>query len=270
MRPDGRSADADLILLADKRAEKENEFRHDIEVKVANHRKWNQNHIDLTRGPLSPIKEQGTELKFRPAKTQYLMTPPASTSEDMDLDQEQEPEAMAIDKPNPPIFQFEAGGAGRHSDAHPPAFRRRIGRLNRLWIDRRGLQTPPRKGDCGHGDRWAYDSDSDSDEPQVHEVDPFDMRALKFRASIPLNPYFFRKPAPVLDPNRALPASQQQQPQQQASHPLSQQQYQQQAAAAAAAAAAMQAQQAQQTQQPQQAQQPQKAQQSQTQAQVAQ
>ncbi|KAG9255263.1 enhancer of polycomb-like-domain-containing protein, partial [Emericellopsis atlantica] len=190
MRPDGRSADADLILLADKRAEKENEFRHDIEVKVANHRKWNQNHIDLTRGPLSPVKEQGTELKFRPAKTQYLMTPPASTSEDMDLDQEQEPEAMAIDKPNPPIFQFEAGGAGRDSGAHPPAFRRRIGRLNRLWIDRRGLQTPPRRGDDDHCDRWAYDSDSDDDEPQVYEVDPFDMRALKFRATIPLNPYF--------------------------------------------------------------------------------
>jgi enhancer of polycomb-like protein len=244
-RPDGRSVESDLVLLADKRAEKENEFRADIELKVQNHRKWNQNHIDLTRDPLSPVKEQGMELKFRPAKTQYLMTPPASTSsEEMELDNDA-PEPMEVDKPNPPIFHFKAGGAGVHSHTHQPAFRRRIGRLNRLWIDRRGLQTPPpRRESNEYCDRWAYDSDSDEDEPPVYEVDPFDARALKFRSTIPLNPYFFRRPAPqdangvAQGTNRALPASQGQ-----AQTP---------AAAASAAAAAVTAA-AQQPQQPQQA-----------------
>lgn len=185
-------------------------------MKVQNHRKWNQNHIDLTRDPLSPVREEGMELKFRPAKTQYLMTPPASTSsEEMDLDQDG-PEPMEVDKPQAPsLFQFKAGEAGGAPEHHKPvAFRRRIGRLNRLWIDRRGLRTPPRdRGQNEYWDRWAYDSDSDSDEPPVYEVDPFDTRALKFRAMIPLNPYVFRRPPPhpeaggMMQGSRALPAS---------------------------------------------------------------
>lgn len=234
VRPDGRTVDSDLVLLSDRRAEKENEFRADIETKVQNHRKWNQNHIDLTRDPLSPVREQGMELKFRPAKTQYLMTPPASTSsQEMELDQEDAPEPMEVDKPNPPIFHFMAGGAGGQSDSHQPAFRRRIGRLNRLWIDRRGLKTPPRMLDSNeYCDRWAYDSDSDEDEPPVYDIDPFDTRALKFRATIPLNPYVFRRPQPHPDGNRALPPAQAQAPPQ--------------GAAAAVAAAAVAAQQQQQ------------------------
>ena len=248
VRPDGRTVDSDLILLSDRRAEKDREFRADIETKVQNHRKWNQNHIDLTRDPLSPVKEQGMELKFRPAKTQYLMTPPASTSsEEMDLDQEDGPEPMAIDKQNPPVFEFKAGGTGGVSDSHQPAFRRRIGRLNRLWIDRRGLKTPPRVQDSNeYCDRWAYDSDSDEEEPPVYEVDPFDTRALKFRAAIPLNPYVFRRPQPHPDGNRAaLPPSQAQLPPQAAA-----------AAAAAVAAAAAAQQQQQQPAPPPQQQQP--------------
>lgn len=212
IRTDGRSADQDLILLSDKRAEKENEFRADIELKVQNHRKWNQNYMDLTRDPLSPVQEQGAELKFRQAKTQYLMTPPAS-EEEMDLDQDGA-EPMDVDKQNPPIYQFKAGGAG-YADSHQPAFRRRIGRLNRLWIDRRGLRTPPSERERGASDRWAYDSDSDDDEPPVYEVDPFDIRAIKFRATVPLNPYLFRRPPDpnmASQPNRQLPHAQGQAP----------------------------------------------------------
>ncbi|KAF4978703.1 hypothetical protein FZEAL_4972 [Fusarium zealandicum] len=191
VRSDGRTLDAELVLLADKLAEKQNELRLDIEMKVQNHRKWNQNHIDLTRDPLSPVKEQGTELKFRPAKTQYLMTPPASTSSEMDVD-EDAPDAMQVDKREPPVFQF-TGGSSEPPKSSQPAFRRRIGRLNRLWIDRRGMVTPPRESSEEYSDRWRYDSDSDDDdEPPVYEVDPFDTRALKFRATIPLNPYMFR------------------------------------------------------------------------------
>ncbi|KAI5461134.1 enhancer of polycomb-like-domain-containing protein, partial [Mariannaea sp. PMI_226] len=187
---DGRSMETDLVSLADKLAEKENELRLDIEMKVQNHRKWNQNHIDLTRDPLSPVKDQGMELKFRPAKTQYLMTPPASSSSEMDVDEDMG-DAMQLDKPEPPVFQFTAGGASEPPKSSQPAFRRRIGRLNRLWIDRRGMMSPPPVED-EHSDRWKYDSDSEEDEPPVYDVDPYDIRALKFRATIPLNPYMFR------------------------------------------------------------------------------
>ncbi|KPM38359.1 Enhancer of polycomb-like protein 1 [Neonectria ditissima] len=221
VRSDGRTLETDLVSLADKLAEKENELRLDIEMKVQNHRKWNQNHIDLTRDPLSPVRNQGTELKFRPAKTQYLMTPPASTSSEMDVD-EYSPDAMQVDKQldkqmnkqDHPVFQFTAGAVGEPPKSNQPSFRRRIGRLNRLWIDRRGMATPPRAEGDEYSDRWRYDSDSEDDEPPVYEADPFDTRALKFRATIPLNPYMFRG-RPAVPPeavnavqagNRVLPS----------------------------------------------------------------
>ncbi|KAF3346720.1 hypothetical protein VD0002_g7298 [Verticillium dahliae] len=196
VRPDGRTMEADLVQLADKLLEKENELRADVEQKVQTHRKWNQNHIDLTRGPLSPVRDEGMEVSFRPAKTQYLMTPPASTSEDSDaMDVDDEP-APAADKRDMAMFRFTAGGGGGGKEKPPtqqPAFRRRIGRLNRLWIDRRGLASPPREDDDA-SDRWKYDQDDDED-PPVYEVDPFDTRALKFRATIPLSPFIFpRRP----------------------------------------------------------------------------
>ena len=193
VRSDGRNMEADLVQLTDKLVEKENEFRADIEMKVQNHRKWNQNHIDLTRDPLSPIKDQGAELKFRPAKTQYLMTPPASIeSDEMDVD-EPTCDPMEVDHSGSgPLFQFKAGGAGELEHVVQAAFRRRIGRLNRLWIDRKGMMSPPRMDVDNSSDQWKYDTDSDDDEPPVYEVDPFDTRALKFRATIPLNSYPYR------------------------------------------------------------------------------
>jgi enhancer of polycomb-like protein len=183
--------DSDLVLLADRQAEKENELRSDVETKIQNHRKWNQNHIDLTRDPLSPVREQGMELSFRPAKTQYLMTPPASTSADsMDIDEEP-PSAALTEQRRLPVFQFKAGGSSQEPPStRQPAFRRRIGRLGRLWIDRRGLVSPPGSDTEENSDQWKYDNDDD-DEPPVYEVDPYDTRALRFRATIPLSPYMF-------------------------------------------------------------------------------
>ncbi|KAH7318712.1 enhancer of polycomb-like-domain-containing protein [Stachybotrys elegans] len=198
-RSDGRSLEADLVTLAERLAEKENAMRADIELKIANHRRWNANHIDLTRDPLSPVKEKGMELKFRPAKTQYLMTPPASDASDsMDID-EDGPEPMDVDKPMPPVFQFKAGSSqGEPLELNPPpSFRRRIGRLNRLWIDRRGVAsaTPKAEG-LDQSDRWKYDSDDDED-PPVYEVDPHDMRAIQYRSIIPISPYLFRARPPI-------------------------------------------------------------------------
>ncbi|KOS19037.1 Enhancer of polycomb-like protein 1 [Escovopsis weberi] len=197
VRTDGRSHEQDLVLLNDQLAEKENELRHEIETKVQNHRRWNQNHIDLTRDPLSPAKELGRELKFRPAKTQYLMTPPASVSSDS-MEGEDVPDAMQIDQPEPAVFRFRGVESEEPLQANPPAYRRRIGRLQRLWIDRRGVSTPSRTETSEYSDRWKYDSDDDDDdEPPVYEIDPFDTRALKFRATIPLNPYVYRGRPPV-------------------------------------------------------------------------
>lgn len=195
VRPDGRALESDLVLLSDQLAEKEKELRSEIETKVQNHRRWNQNHIDLTTYPLSPVQDQGMELKFRPAKTQYLMTPPASVSSDsMDVD-EDAPEPMQLDKPQPAaVFQFRAGGAPTElAQPSQPSFRRRIGRLSRLWIDRRGMTTQSKASSAEYSDRWKYDSDDEDDvEPPVYEVDPYDTNALKFRATIPLSSYLFR------------------------------------------------------------------------------
>lgn len=191
---DGRSLEQDLVSLADQLVQKDNELREEIENKVQNHRRWNQNHIDLTRDPLSPVKEQGMELKFRPAKTQYLMTPPASisSSEEMDVD-EMPSEPMDIDKlASLPVFQFKAGISSNQPQTNQPSFRRRIGRLQRLWIDRRGMTTTPRQESNEYSDRWKYDSDDDDVDSPVYEVDPFDTRALKFRATIQLSPYTVR------------------------------------------------------------------------------
>ena len=205
VRPDGRPAEADLAQLSDRLAEKENELRLDIAKKVQNHSDWNRNHIDLTRGPLSPVWGPKPDLSFRPAKTQYLMTPPASASSES----LEEPTPMDLDKPENilPVFKFRGVAQDEKSLANPPKYRRRIGRLNRLWIDRRGLTSPPREMDDARSDQWKYDQSSDDEEDvPMYEVDPFDTRALKFRASIPLPLWMTqRATAPIINRVAMLP-----------------------------------------------------------------
>lgn len=194
VRSDGRAVEQELVLLRDLLMQKERELREEIENKVQNHRRWNQNHIDLTRDPLSPVKEQGMELKFRPAKTQYLMTPPESTVSDA-IDVDDAPEPMDIDRRESPVLSPRELVAEPVAPTRQPSFRRRIGRLQRLWIDRRGLTTTSREtGE--YSDRWKYDSDDDDVEPPVYEVDPFDTRGLKFRAVIPLGQSVYRGARP--------------------------------------------------------------------------
>ena len=197
LRPDGRSMEADLVQLSDKLAEKENEVRKDVEFKIQQHRNMNKDYVDLTWRPLSPVKEPSTEITFRPAKTQYLMTPPASASDgSMDIDEESCAQLLE-DKKHMPVFQFTAGGRGKEQhQAQQPAFRRRMGRLNRLWIDRRGLGPGPVRGEVDEGsDQWKYDHDDDEEDP-VFELDPYDNRALKFRALIPPSHVGYTKRAP--------------------------------------------------------------------------
>ncbi|KAH8908803.1 hypothetical protein BR93DRAFT_944280 [Coniochaeta sp. PMI_546] len=195
-----RATENDLPLLADKLLERENELRADIEQKIRNHNLWNQKYVDLTRDPLPPVRGEAPDLSFRPAKTQYLMTPPASASNES----LEEPTAMDLDKvEKAPMYGFRGVAHDEKSSVDPPAYRRRIGRLNRLWIDRRGLASPPRElnePDMLSSDRWKYDQDSeDEGEQPVYEVDPFDTRALKFRASVPLPINVLRGAKPQLD-----------------------------------------------------------------------
>jgi enhancer of polycomb-like protein len=215
VRPDGRSAEADLSLLADRLAEKENELRADIEKKVQSHNEWNRNHLDLTRGPLSPVHGPRQDTSFRPAKTQYLMTPPASASS-ASLE---EPTPMDLDKPQAQdiqaVFKFRGVARDEESRENPPAYRRRIGRLNRQWIDRRGMASPPSDVSAEVVDRWKYDQSSDDEEDlPMYDADPFDTNALRFRASIPLPPWMTNR-ATVPNARAPLPPPQQpQQPQQ--------------------------------------------------------
>ncbi|KAL8404110.1 hypothetical protein RB594_009099 [Gaeumannomyces avenae] len=184
-RPSSSTADNDLIQLSDQLLEKEAEMRLDIENKIENHRKWNLNHIDLTRDALEPLESQ-KQPKYRPVKIQYLMTPPNSAS----AEGLEEPTPMDLDQPEPvsgpgPLVRFQ--GLAEDDEEYCPApkeYRRRIGRLNRLWIDRREINKPRPDPSAGGSDRWKYDDDSEDDE-LVCEVDPYDLRALKFRASIP-------------------------------------------------------------------------------------
>jgi enhancer of polycomb-like protein len=207
-RSDGRPLDADLILLEDLLAQKENMLQNEIEEKAAQHRKWNQGHVDLTREPLSPVSGQGVETGFRPATAQYqyLMTPPSSvTSETFDqLSPIQEkPEPFSFRYSSPPEEDLPQG---------QPAYRRRIGRNGRLWIDRRGMSSAAVKGvDESGSDRWKYDQDDD-DEQAVYELDPYDTKALRFRATIPFPNHLYpqrtrQEAAQVARPTAVSPAN---------------------------------------------------------------
>ncbi|CAK7267945.1 Enhancer of polycomb-like protein 1 [Sporothrix epigloea] len=203
-RQEGRQTEMDLVLLADSLVERENELRADVIKRIENHRRWNENHVDLTSEPLQPLKDHSEGAGFRLATTQYPITPPASVSS-----QEDEPMAMDLDETGlSSVFQFQ--GALPQSGKLPVPdhrFRRRIGRLNRLWIDRRRtIASPPPESDREHAsyptdmdidvatDRWKYDQDDSEDEPETYEIDPYSIRALKFRASLPITlPYPLRR-----------------------------------------------------------------------------
>ncbi|KAL5594787.1 hypothetical protein BROUX41_001701 [Berkeleyomyces rouxiae] len=232
-RPEPRPVnnEPDLVVLADLLAEKDRELQTDIETKCQNHRKWNQNFVDLTRDPLLPSLDPSKNRSYRPAHTQCLLTPPASNESDvMDVDEQEQTETSSFESQTfgssqiynglmSPVEQFKFGLPAasllqtqgmssfleRPDDvAHPPVFRRRIGRLNRLWIDRRGMNAA---GSYGKGkklegqeacsfknsDRWKYDSDSE-EEDISYGADPYDLDSIRFRMGMTIpNVAYLRK-----------------------------------------------------------------------------
>ncbi|KAI4865351.1 enhancer of polycomb-like-domain-containing protein [Hypoxylon rubiginosum] len=199
VRPDGGKSvePVDLVLLSDKLAEKENELRSDVESKVHNHRRWNNNYVDLTADPLPP-PVRAKESSFRNAKTTAYITPPASSAEDsMDIDGDGggSVPVKAIVSLLQEAFPSAFPRVSDHEDDtdHATAYRRRYGRLGRMFVDRRspkqkGSQQPtpsPREIDLTQSDRWKYDQDDDDDEQPVYEIDPNSSRQMRFRATIP-------------------------------------------------------------------------------------
>lgn len=179
-RADGRPLEADLMSLADWQAQKENALQKDLDKKVQEHRQRNENYVDVTREPLSPVHTLGTELSFRPVTAQYqLMTPPASVTSESSGEQ-LSPSKMDVEIAH---FRFNSPPPEPEHQSQP-AYRRRIGRLGRLWVDRRGMPTAAKEIDESVFDRWKYDQD-DNDEQPVYEMDPYSTPALRFRSTIP-------------------------------------------------------------------------------------
>lgn len=175
--------DADLIPLADIIAQKENIYRGELEQKYQIHQRWNQNHIDTTREPLSPIRGQASDPSFRLAMTHNLLTPPPTASDES-------PGGHISPSQESQGFRF----AAKEDDESKAeiGYRRRIGRLGRLFIDRRGGLASPIEMDEEVAHRWKYDQDDD-DEPVVYEFDPNDTNALRFRSTIPYGANFFSR-----------------------------------------------------------------------------
>jgi len=160
-------------------------LQSEISEKSKQHEIWNSGFEDLTREPLSPVSHAQTGFRSAVAQVQ-LMTPPSSvTSESFDQP------SPAQEKPEPSFFRYNSPPE-EDEPRGQPAYRRRMGRNNRLWIDRRGMQ-PAAKRACLGGDdalseiiadRYKYDDDDDDEQP-VYEVDPYDTQAIRFRATIP-------------------------------------------------------------------------------------
>lgn len=174
--------EVELPLLETKLARQNEELRSDIMTKIQNHQNWNRNHVDLTKSPLPPVENR--QPSFRAAQAQYLLTPPASSASGESAG---EPTPMDLDDGIPAaVFQFKGAPVDENDPPKMTAYRRRVGRLNRLWIDRRP-QKPAQSPASPDTDRWKYDQDDSDDDQPMYEVDPYDTTCIRFRATIPLS-----------------------------------------------------------------------------------
>ena len=173
-----------MVSLQDVLAEKENEIQREIEMKISQHKKWNEGYIDQTRAPLTPPMEESLRSNFRTARTEYLPTPPASASEhsgDIIADEES-PSRKVDDSVTVRYASPTYDGCFRSQ----PSFRRRVGRGGRLIIDRRGMNLQSKEGiDPAIIDRFKFDrDDDDDDEVPTYLIDPFDISSMRYRAAI--------------------------------------------------------------------------------------
>lgn len=183
-RPDGRPAEADLVLLSDMLADHERLISEQIDSKIAAHQQWNLSYVDQTKAPLTPPLDLGTGSNFRTATTEYLPTPPASISSEHSGDVTTDIAALNLDKSDSVAVRYASPSYDGPCHSQP-SFRRRYGRGGRLWIDRRGMHVPS-KGPLNSpvSKSLRFDDDDDEDEVPVYFHDPFDAESMQFRAKI--------------------------------------------------------------------------------------
>ena len=183
-RPDGKPAEADLLFLSDLLADQERQMTEQINLKIQQHKQWNEGYVDWTRVPLTPPMETGVGSTFRTATTEYLPTPPASISSEHSGEVAPDIGGLELNKKESVAVRYASPSFEGNSHGQP-SFRRRIGRGGRLWIDRRGMRTQSKDGlPTPVDDRYRFDDDDDNDDPTICFVDPYDNENMQFRAKL--------------------------------------------------------------------------------------
>jgi enhancer of polycomb-like protein len=190
MRADGRVPDSDLHLLSEDRLKREHEVNNIIQESMVKHRIWNNGMVDHTWRPITPPLEMGFKPSFRAAVTEYLPSPPNSTSEDDNAtNSASHPQKINSSQQNKsnedPTTPFRYVSPPPDSGTPRMSFRRRIGRGGRMWMDRRGPSRNHYKNSPGELDdrpreRMEYDVDSDEDS-DVYLNDPYDNLNIRYR-----------------------------------------------------------------------------------------
>jgi enhancer of polycomb-like protein len=225
MRTDGRAPDSDMHPLSEDRLKREHDVNNMIQESMGKHRVWNNGMVDHTWRPITPPLEMGFKPSFRAAVTEYLPSPPNSTSgDDAATHHRQQHERNAPQRaklPEDRAMPFRYVSPPPDTGDPRMSFRRRVGRGGRQWMDRRG---PSRKsavfksslGGAAAGgagadalalreqvERFEYDVDSD-DESDVHINDPYDNLNIRYRI------IFTVPPVPRGDQHQAAALQQQQ------------------------------------------------------------
>lgn len=189
LRPDSPShGEAFLVQLQDVLAEKENEIEREINMKIAQHEKWNTGYVDMTKAPLLalPVKDLGSN--FRTAVTEYLPTPPDSDGSPGHInDLVAAPDPLSSKSEDLDIRYASPTYDGPYRSQ--PSYRRRVGRGGRLLVDRRGMRLESIEGlNPNIVDRYKYDrDDDDNDEVPSYTIDPYDTSSMRYRAAISTN-----------------------------------------------------------------------------------
>lgn len=183
-RQDGRPSEEYLILLSDLLADQETQIQQRIEIKIAQHEKFNEGYVDLTGAPLTPPLEENMRSTFRTAMTEYLPTPPASTTSEHSGEVFADAGSPLQGKDDSIAVRYASPSYDGPCQSQP-SFRRRVGRGGRLIIDRRGMRLESKEGlNDKVVDRFKFDNDDDEDEVPVYVAEPYDISSMRYRAKI--------------------------------------------------------------------------------------
>ena len=181
-RPSTNASD-NLRLLEQDQAAQARAIAEDVNGKEAQHRRWNEGYVDITRAPLTPPPEDSMTTDFRKAVTEYLPTPPASLSSRDSADGNGGLESPVEENKDSVVVRYASPSWDGPSRGQT-SFRRRYGRGGRMWIDRRGvkLQAQEAREEKTH-DRFRFDQDDEEEEVR-YEIDPHSILSIRYRASI--------------------------------------------------------------------------------------